>query len=426
MALATVLLLAPVAAAKTFVVNKRGDHPPNGCTKQDCTLREAVLRANARPGGDRIVLPSGKRPYRLTRVATLAGPDPTKGDLDLGNAINEAGNAVTIIHRGPGRATIDASAAGDRVIELNGVARLRKLVLRGGMSLASGGGVRSSGALSLIDARVVGNQTGDAGGGVYANVGSVLVRNGVIRGNRAWDGGGVFATSSTALTLRRSTVAANRADPGSGGGIWLDSGAFVTTRIIASTLRLNRAETDGGAIRSAAADLRIVNSTLAANATDGRGGGIYAAPASLASLNAVTIARNRADADDGGVQSGGGIYADGGADVVALRNSLVVRNRGTGAQVQECDAPAPVGIDSMGGNLITTTAGGCDFLDHLEDIVAPKPRIGKLRRNGGPTATIGLRKASPAINQGDGPAAPKRDQRGVRRRNPDIGAYERR
>jgi len=47
-----------------------------------------------------------------------------------------------------------------------------------------------------------------------------------------------------------------------------------------------------------------------------------------------------------------------------------------------------------------------------------------LRRNGGPTKTHALRRSSRAIDKGP-PDAPRKDQRGVRRRDPDIGSFER-
>jgi len=60
------------------------------------------------------------------------------------------------------------------------------------------------------------------------------------------------------------------------------------------------------------------------------------------------------------------------------------------------------------------------------DIVGVAPRIGKLKRHGGPTRTIALREGSPAVNQAKRSSTPNRDQRGERRgRRKDIGAYER-
>jgi hypothetical protein len=112
-------------------------------------------------------------------------------------------------------------------------------------------------------------------------------------------------------------------------------------------------------------------------------------------------------------------------DLMQIQNSVVVKNRSTDGVIQECDAPAPVGIDSQGGNLITSTGGGCEFFDHAEDLLDPAPLIAKLKDAGGPTKTIPIRAGSPAINQADGPEPLVRDQRGQLRVNPDIGAFER-
>ena len=49
-----------------------------------------------------------------------------------------------------------------------------------------------------------------------------------------------------------------------------------------------------------------------------------------------------------------------------------------------------------------------------------------LKDNGGATKTIALRLGSPAIDKANPDTAPARDQRGVLRHDPDIGAFERR
>ena len=229
-------------------------------------------------------------------------------------------------------------------------------------------------------------------------------------------------TADATIEVVRSTLAGNRADRG--GGFLSRSG--VAASIESSTISGNRAtETGGGVQSSGEAALEIVNSTVAGNETHEFGGGVYGAPDSLAELNAVTVVRNRADADDVGFGGGGGLYGDGGLDVLEVRNSLVARNRTTDGALQECEAPAPVGILSVGGNLVTTEAGGCDFFDDAEDLVDDQPKIGKLRANGGPTKTVALKPGSPALGQADGPSPPDTDQRGIDRQNPDIGAFER-
>ena len=91
----------------------------------------------------------------------------------------------------------------------------------------------------------------------------------------------------------------------------------------------------------------------------------------------------------------------------------------------ECDVPAPVGINSLGGNLIRSEAAGCNQFDHPQDILDADVKLGPLTDAGGPTETIPLKAGSPAINEADGPGAELVDQRGVDRDDPDIGAYER-
>ena len=432
LAIALLGLLPAGAAAETFTVNKRGDHAPGACTADDCTLREAVIAAAAPDASQKIKLPSTK-PYRLTRSSTLPAPDEVKGDLDL-----TSGNwTVQIVHPGPGRAKIDASEADDRALEVDGGVSLAKIVVRGGQvgGGENGGGIYSAGpdvsSVFLRNSKVAGNEaTTGGGGGIFAADGFVFIsKRSVIKNNTAAGGGGVFVTDEVRLTLDRSTVTGNLADDGDGGGLWIGTaiseGASQITR---STIAGNETLASGGAIATDADLLKITNSTLTKNRAGGRGGGVYSAPDTLAELNGVTIARNRADSDSsGGPDSGGGIFADGGSDVVEIQNSLVVKNRTTGGVIQECDAPAPVGVDSLGGNLITD-ASDCPFFDHPEDILNAAPMIGKLESNGGPTQTIALNAGSPAIAEADGPDSDDLviDQRGrPRDAQPDIGSYER-
>src|SRR5439155_19826905 len=77
----------PNAAAATFAVTRTDDPVPGACDS-DCSLREAVLAANAGSGGDTIVLPAGH--YRLT----ISGPGEdaaATGDLDLTTSVMIAG-----------------------------------------------------------------------------------------------------------------------------------------------------------------------------------------------------------------------------------------------------------------------------------------------------------------------------------------------
>ena len=422
--IAVAMVMAARAAGATFVVNVHGDHAPGKCTNSDCTLREAVLAANKADGADRIELP-GTEAYRLTREPDT--PDPRFGDLDVRDPLR-------LVHPGPGRAPVESTVI-DRVLESEASLTVRKLVVRGGRVEGSGGGIASRHDLKLVRAKVAQNSAITAGG-IFAGLPvedpvSLTVRRSRVVGNDSTGGrGGGIEFEGAELTVRKSTVARNFAgcdglclvfDPWDGGGIHADASTGVISR---STISDNEAWDHGGGLSNASDDIEVVNSTIAGNEARGSGGGLYGAPTSSAELNAVTIARNRADADDMDPEGGGGIFGDGGSDVVFIRNSLLARNRTTGGVFQDCDAPAPVGVASNGGNVITTD-DDCPFFDHAEDIEAASPLIAQLGDYGGPTQTVKLKAGGPAIGEADGPNPPARDQRGALRANPDSGAYER-
>jgi len=82
------LLLASIGASATDLSVTRFDDPvPNGCVPNDCSLREAVMSANALSGADRITLAAGI--YHLTIPGTFL--DASIGDLDIDSAIEVVG-----------------------------------------------------------------------------------------------------------------------------------------------------------------------------------------------------------------------------------------------------------------------------------------------------------------------------------------------
>jgi len=91
-------MLAPqVALAASWTVTKTADTNDGACDA-DCSLREAIIAANAAAGPDMITLPAGT--YTLSRT----GIDDTavNGDLDVTGplTINGAGQSSTTIQGG--------------------------------------------------------------------------------------------------------------------------------------------------------------------------------------------------------------------------------------------------------------------------------------------------------------------------------------
>lgn len=112
-----VLAVAPVALAQdadVFTVTRTDDPEPDGCRPDDCSLREAVGAANARPGADVVALRSGIfHLVRLDRTPTTGpgqrdSPTPTPTAGGAGQALYVTGELVL---RGAGqlRTVIDFS-----------------------------------------------------------------------------------------------------------------------------------------------------------------------------------------------------------------------------------------------------------------------------------------------------------------------------
>jgi len=439
LAIGLAVVWAAAAEANTFKVTRTNDPNPGACTRSDCSLREAVLRANARLGADRIVLPNSRRAYRLTRAST--GEDlAMDGDLDL------LVDPVTILHKGKGRATIDGEAAGDRLFESYVRTNLKKLVLTGGSapdapSDDSGGAIEAKapltvsnsllrgnvapkfggaishevGALRVIGSKLIGNRALDEAGAINAGGNRVLIKRSTIRRNRADDAGGgaMYVSLSGGLTIERSTFAGNRA-MGDGGAVFVNNGK---ASIRGSTFSKNRSGDDGGAIISYSTSAALANSTFSGNRAGGDGGAIVNGGALV--VNATTVARNVSNADEDGGGAGGGIQNLGG--FVEIANSLLALNDQRVGDADDCAGS----FSSAGGNLRTVDVD-CGGFDGARDAVRANPKIGRLKANGGRTQTIALKRRSAAIGRAIRAGSPNRDQRGRKRdRRPDSGAYER-
>jgi len=444
-ALALLLLsLATAAFANTYRPNRLGDHTPNGCTRSDCTLREAITKTNNNAGPDLILLRGGKT-YNLAQPNTSGDDDlNATGDLDVLGALR-----IKSSNKKP--ATVNANGI-DRVFEVGPStsvnATFNRIVIRGGQSEIGGhgGGIDSEfgGVLKLIRSKVVGNAAAAEGGGIAADGGTLKVVRSVIGHNSATNAfqnaGGIEgepgATENEVISISRSRIVDNHAGS-AGGGIY----AYNRLTINRSTLRGNTSGEGGAAIYNGFGTAVIRNSTLSGNLASGDGGGMenlatatfvndtlagnqasegggINSDGTLTNLNAVTIARNSTTLD-----TGGGINQNSG--VINVKNSLIALN--TDPVGPDCHVATPGGIVSAGHNLIGDTTDCTGIFDGTtHDITNVNPKIAQLADNGGPTKTIALRAGSPAINHA-GNSAPPRDQRGVKRDSrPDIGAFERR
>ncbi|MCU0307362.1 MAG: hypothetical protein MUE51_06250 [Thermoleophilia bacterium] len=236
-----VLAVTGAASAQTFTADQLTDSA-GACTPGACSLREAVLAANAAAGDDTILLADGV--HRLTIPAAGAN-DATSGDLNITGT-------TTVTRAGAGRVTVDATGLGNRVFATNGfrlivadmtitggtdpsgstgggaflvtnsnsLLRLERVTVRGNSSAATAGagGVRvgALGTLEVVDSTISGNSTTALGGGInIVNPSTVRISSSTITGNTGdSDGsgagvGGIRAQAGATVTLANSVVAGN-------------------------------------------------------------------------------------------------------------------------------------------------------------------------------------------------------------------------
>jgi hypothetical protein len=458
-----VLFAVPVASAHASITVANTSDAGAG------SLRQAVI--DAAPG-ETVVLPAGT--YTLTTGELVVAKSVTISGHGMADTIVRAGGAFRVLH----------TSGASNTVAISG------LTLRDGhvvSSIAQGGGVLNQGAaLTLSDVSVTNNRADSDGvpggpgsiaygGGILNDSGALTLLRAQVTGNTATasggdgippngnggpgsiaEGGGLM--SSAALTTVDTTFSGNAATatggrgagtgnggPGSivyGGGVLIAPGAL-TAGVTASSITGNVGDASGGAHGPA-------GGTAGPGGT-AQGGGIKATvSSSVLTVGNVTVAANIARSSATGTAQGGGVFAAAsGSGKIRLANATLSANRASGpagasggnlqpsgsvelrdtilaagmamAGAQNCSATTT----SVGHNLEDTTPSQCG-LAATGDRVGADPLLAPLQANGGPTSTMALLGASPAIDAGDA-SCPGSDQRGVARPQGaacDIGAYE--
>lgn len=242
------LLLAASLAAETFVVTRTGDD--NGpCEVDDCSLREAILAANALPGFDTILVPRGVYPIEIP--GTIEQTDG--GSFDLRDDVEIIGQAGTVID---GRGL-------DRVFYVGGcTGTLRNLVITGGATSEGGGGIWATlGEVRIIDT-VVRENTALSGAGIGAgNAGILVDRSAILDNDAQVEGGGVYRIGldyTDPVVVLDSTFSGNSARVG--GGMRINNDA--TLEIRNSTIAHNSASIQGSAVSTRQIPPVTISNTL--------------------------------------------------------------------------------------------------------------------------------------------------------------------
>ncbi|REK06404.1 MAG: CSLREA domain-containing protein [Acidobacteria bacterium] len=380
--IALVALPATPGYADTFTPTKLTDSADGVCDA-DCSLREAVIAANANPGADVIELGVG------TYVLSLPGANETAGDLDVTDELTIRGvdREQTIIEQ---------TTIGERVIE------------------------------------------------VAASVASfVLEALGITGGNLSGvDENGAGVLGFTDLEIRRATILANETTQGVGGGVavegqsdlsvfesaFLDNDAFLGSAISTfegeATVEDSVFEDNGpSAVNLFRSKADILRSTFTGNA-----------PAAFSAFTdgpLVTVENSTfSDNEQAMTLFGNGPIAlryltmvqGSGLELVNVQNSNVTIR----ASALDGDCGGLFLLGSLGDNVKSggscTTAGPGDQIN----VGSPIPGLGPLADNGGPTATHRIvdRQVSPMAGEVPSGCSSVVDQRGMVRNACDAGATD--
>jgi CSLREA domain-containing protein len=368
--LAALLLWASAACAATFTVTKTEDTADGKCDA-DCSLREAVIAANATPATDVIVIPPGT--YQLS----IKGPEEdaaATGDLDLNQPVEIAGAGA--------RSTIIRGDGTDRVFDVRaeGPVAMAGMTIEGGRGVEQGAGINTSvdtTTFTLRDAAVLGNATTDPeiattrqGAGLFLNAQHSTIERVLVSGNTetsipgdgfAPQGAGLFINEVSTLT--NDTITGNTIEKGGGG-------------------------------------------------SPAQGGGIFVNETTT--MTNVTLSNNSMNSGEGA-----GVFYN---ETTTMSHTIVAGNTVKGAPNQ-CVMNSPVA--SLDGNLSTEPLE-CGFTQPAD--VTADPLLLPLANNGGPTNTQALAAGSPALDRVPFANCPVEDQRGFARAGAgagcDFGAFE--
>jgi CSLREA domain-containing protein len=408
-------------AGPSFVVTTTADHNDGICDGTDCTLREAIIAANAKSGADAITfkssvrgtitLQSGLGPLTVSGLVTITGP----GARSLAVSGN---NSIRVFTFGSGTSSV------------SGLNIINGRILGAANSNAAGGGVSNAAGATLAfsDCEFSGNfvQGGDSS---------------VVNGTGGNGFGGAIDNNGT-LILDRCTFSNNATKGGVGG-----PGSLAVDGIPSGGLG---GSGDGGAVfNEIAGNLTINNSTFSGNFGTGGKGGVSQnfvggaggdGVAGVFDSGTTTIIGCTFNGNSGlggvGGSSGRGAGFTGASGVgvggletnnTTVKSTIIAGNGGVGGANSSKDVDGPV--TSGGYNLIGSADHSSGFGATGDqsgtDAAQVNAVLGPLQNNAGKTDTMALLTNSPAINTSNVAVAPARDQRNyMRAGTPDKGAFE--
>ena len=362
---ALVLGGAPAGAATAITVTDAADGAgPFDCATPggDCSLRAALVAANASAGDAVITLPDANTVANNPSSSHIYQVINSNGSLLLNDAghtitINGAGQTLAIlqVQNGPITNRVLTVDAGTTAV-ISGITAEDGAVT-GAVPAGAGGGILNDGNLTLSDSTVTAD-TADEGGGIYLEGGSATLTNVAADDNTAGStGGGIYFHSGTNGMSGGS--ADDNTSTGPGGGVYIEDVTSPT-----DSASLNNVDISSNTSSSTAGGLYVqndndssnnpvtlTNATIDDNTASAEGGGLYVQNDG-GSGGTFTMTGGSVSSNTSG-ESGGGIYDqnDGTSNTATF----------TGVAVDSNTSPTNAGgiyVQNDGVQTTTTFTGG--------------------------------------------------------------------
>lgn len=408
--LATVVLafLPVVAYGASYTVTTENDELDGSpiCetgSSIDCSLREAIVQANANSGSDTIIIPAGE--YTLT-LGSSGEDSAAEGDLD----ITDLSGTLTIEGAGEEETIIDGNA-NDRIFDVieNADFTISDVTIQNGNTENGGGGLRAASRTVITMSRVTfadnveTNASSFSGGG-----GGALIRNSLAiidsatftNNSTSANGGGLMYSNHTNgdmgeryLSLSNSQFTSNEATT-TGGGLGItNTGVSDDSTITDSTFTENTAEDGAGVFvdGNLTYNTDFSGITVENNTASRRGGGLVLELRTR--LLDSSVVSNESD-------NGGGIYVYVGQDTNVIDNTIIAYNTSSGragglhVAASTLSAISSRELDIVNTTIANNTAsteGGAMFLNSSQvDVIFRSSLIaGNEANTGGVTSSAG-------------------------------------
>ena len=220
-------------------------------------------------------------------------------------------------------------------------------------SYHNGGGIYSTGSVTIKGGTISGNTAAQNGGGIYATKDLTISGNAVITGNTATSyGGGVYYSCSWpsySMTVSGSAQITKNNAGGHGGGVYCSISSDSSSMTVSGSAQIteNSAGGNGGGVYYAnsydsaskypmtVSDTAKIEKNTAAN-----GGGIYVSEGDLNLSGNATITQNTA------TTKGGGVYYIGGSAKMTVSGSVqIIGNTGAGGKANNVYVPNTTNTD---------------------------------------------------------------------------------